>query len=77
MMIREKAISCKSKRLQGDGFFIFEVWKQRVWTTEIYERTDTETKRKAIENAYPDLVNINLPDWNKDQALIAWLSELK
>lgn len=45
-------------------------------TTEIYARTDTETKRKAIENAYPDLVDSNLPDWNQDQALLSWLSEL-
>ncbi|WP_339062719.1 site-specific integrase [Tepidibacillus marianensis] len=46
-------------------------------TTEIYARTDTETKRKAIENVYPDLVDGNLPDWSKDQALLSWLSELK
>jgi integrase/recombinase XerD len=46
-------------------------------TTEIYARTDTETKRKAIENAYPDLIDSNLPDWSKDQALLSWLSELK
>lgn len=45
-------------------------------TTEIYARTDTETKRKAIENAYPDLIDDNLPDWSKDQALLTWLSEL-
>ena len=46
-------------------------------TTEIYARTDTETKRKAIENAYPDLIDANIPDWGKDQALLLWLSELK
>jgi site-specific recombinase XerD len=46
-------------------------------TTEIYARTDTETKRKAIENAYPDLIDNNLPDWSEDQALLLWLSELK
>lgn len=46
-------------------------------TTEVYARTDTETKRKAIEKAYPDLIDSNLPDWNKDQALLAWLSELR
>jgi integrase/recombinase XerD len=46
-------------------------------TTEIYARTDTETKRKAIENAYPDLIDGNLPDWSKDQVLLTWLSELK
>lgn len=46
-------------------------------TTEIYARTDTETKRKAIENAYPDLIDDNLPDWSKDHELLSWLSELK
>lgn len=46
-------------------------------TTEIYARTDTETKRKAIEKAYPDLIVSNLPDWNQDKELLLWLSELK
>lgn len=46
-------------------------------TTEIYARADTEMKRKAVENLYPDLINSDLPDWNKDQALLSWLSELK
>lgn len=46
-------------------------------TTEIYARADTETKRKAIENVYPDLIDSHLPDWNKDQALLSWLAELK
>lgn len=43
-------------------------------TTEIYARTDTETKRKAIENAYPDLINSDLPDWNRDQELLSFLA---
>ena len=42
-----------------------------------YTRTDTEVKRKAIENAYPELINSDLPDWNKDQELLSWLSDLK
>jgi integrase/recombinase XerD len=46
-------------------------------TTEMYARADTETKRQAIESAYPDLIDSNLPDWNKDQDLLAWLSSLK
>lgn len=46
-------------------------------TTEIYARADTEMKRKAIEKAYPDLIDSNLPDWNKDQELLSWLSNLK
>ncbi len=45
-------------------------------TTEVYAKTDTETKRKAIEQAYPDLIDDQLPDWNQDQALLSWLSEL-
>lgn len=46
-------------------------------TTEIYARTDTETKRKAIEKAYPDIINGQLPAWNKDKELLIWLSQLK
>ncbi|BBO87027.1 site-specific integrase [Desulfosarcina ovata] len=46
-------------------------------TTEIYAKCDTELKRQAIENAYPTLVDSNLPDWNKDAALLEWLSNLK
>jgi site-specific recombinase XerD len=46
-------------------------------TTEIYARADTEMKRKAVENVYPDLIDSNLPDWSKDQALLSWLAELK
>lgn len=45
--------------------------------TEVYARADTETKRKAIEDACEDLIDVsNLPDWTKDQALLTWLSEL-
>jgi integrase/recombinase XerD len=46
-------------------------------TTEIYARVDTETKRKAIEKLYPDLIDSHLPDWNNDQALLSWLSEIR
>ena len=46
-------------------------------TTELYARTDTETKRKAIENAHPDIITDQLPDWSKDKKLLIWLSELK
>lgn len=47
-----------------------------VKTTEIYARADTETKRKVLENAYPDLVDSNLPDWKQNQDLMSWLSNL-
>lgn len=46
-------------------------------TTEIYARIDTEKKREVIENAYSELIDCDLPDWSKDQALLSWLSELK
>ena len=46
-------------------------------TTEIYAKCDSELKRQAIENAYPDMVDNNLPDWSKDAALLDWLSSLK
>jgi integrase/recombinase XerD len=46
-------------------------------TTEIYAKADTEMKRKAIENLYPDLIDSDLPDWGQDQALLTWLSTLK
>jgi site-specific recombinase XerD len=46
-------------------------------TTEIYARADTEMKRKAIENAYPDIIDSNIPDWSKDKELLSWLAEMK
>jgi site-specific recombinase XerD len=45
-------------------------------TTEIYAKCDTELKRQAIENAYPGLINSNLPDWTTDNNLLDWLSSL-
>lgn len=45
-------------------------------TTEIYARADTELKRKALESAYPDLVDPDLPDWNNNTDLMSWLSSL-
>ena len=41
-------------------------------TTEIYARADSEMKRKAIENAYPDLVPERLPKWEEDGDLMKW-----
>lgn len=46
-------------------------------TTEIYAHADTESKRQALENIHPELIDSTLPDWNKDHALLSWLSELK
>ena len=45
-------------------------------TTEVYARTDTEFKRKALEKAYPDMVPATLPHWTQDEDLLAWLSNL-
>ena len=46
-------------------------------TTEVYARADTETKRKAIANACPDLIDGDLPNWNRDQKLLTWLAHFK
>lgn len=45
-------------------------------TTEIYARSNTEMKRKAIENAYKDLLPAAFPDWEKDGELMEWLNSL-
>jgi len=45
-------------------------------STEVYARADSEIKRKALENAYPDLVDSNLPDWSENGDLMNWLSQL-
>jgi site-specific recombinase XerD len=43
-------------------------------TTEVYARADIEMKRKAIENAYVDLVPNDLPRWEEDGELMKWLN---
>jgi integrase/recombinase XerD len=45
-------------------------------TTEVYARADTELKRKALEHAYPNMISEGLPQWNKDEDLISWLTSL-
>ena len=47
-----------------------------VATTETYARADTEMKRKALEKAYPEMITENLPHWEKDEPLLAWLDSL-
>ena len=39
-------------------------------------RADSELKRKALENAYPDLIDSNLPNWNENSNLMEWLVNL-
>ena len=45
-------------------------------TTEVYARVDTERKRDALENAYPEITGSTLADWNDDEDLIRKLSRL-
>ena len=45
-------------------------------TTDIYARADTESKRKALENAYPDITPDVLPDWGRDENLLEFLNSL-
>lgn len=45
-------------------------------TTEIYARASTEAKRKALEAAYPNIPDDDLPEWNHDPGLLDWLANL-
>ncbi len=45
-------------------------------TTEIYARASTETKRRALEAAYVNVVTGDLPEWNQDPGLLNWLAQL-
>ena len=47
-----------------------------VETTEIYARSDTETKRAAIEKAAKDFVPKEEPSWKKNKDMSDWLSEI-
>ncbi len=46
-----------------------------VTTTEIYLRANTETKRKALESAYMDVVTQDIPVWDEDADLLNWLQD--
>jgi site-specific recombinase XerD len=45
-------------------------------TTEVYARCDSNEKRKAIEAAYPDIPYTQMPPWQSDEGLMAWLKSL-
>jgi len=45
-------------------------------TTDTYARADIESKRKALENAYPDITPNDLPEWNRDANLLEFLNNL-
>ncbi|MFZ3591600.1 hypothetical protein ACOI1C_20835 [Bacillus sp. DJP31] len=44
-------------------------------TTEIYLRANTETKRKALESAYMEVVTQDTPTWDEDTNLLKWLQD--
>jgi len=46
-----------------------------VTTTEIYMRANTETKRKALESVYMEVVTQDIPVWYEDTDLLNWLQE--
>jgi hypothetical protein len=39
-------------------------------------RVSTETRRRALEAAYIDIVTDDLPEWNQDPGLLNWLADL-
>ena len=43
---------------------------------QINARASTETKRRALEAAYTDIVTDDLPEWNQDPGLLNWLANL-
>ncbi len=46
-------------------------------TTQIYAKADTETRRKALEAAYVDILpTTELPDWSDDKNLMDYLISL-
>jgi integrase len=44
-----------------------------VQTTEIYARADSRQKRKAIEQAYIDVIPKEMPVWENNNSLLGWL----
>jgi len=46
-----------------------------VTTTEIYLRANTETKRKALESVYVEVVTQDIPVWEEDTDLLNWLQD--
>ena len=47
-------------------------------TTEVYAKTDTELKRKAIEAAFPAVADddTQVKEWSEDASLMEWLNSL-
>lgn len=47
-----------------------------VQTTEIYAKADSSMKRKALEEAYADVISDELPEWQRNADLLEWLQNL-
>jgi integrase/recombinase XerD len=47
-----------------------------VTTTERYARANPEMRRAALEKAYVNIVEDDIPAWSKDSNLLDWLQEL-
>lgn len=47
-----------------------------IQTTEIYARADSSMKRKALEDAYENVVSDELPEWQQNADLLEWLKDL-
>ncbi len=47
-----------------------------ITTTEIYLKSETELKRVALENAYPEIGTQYLPLWTQNTELLQWLDNL-
>jgi len=45
-------------------------------TTEIYSKTNTEMKRKALEKMDNTIVPASVESWNQNEGLIGWLTKL-
>jgi site-specific recombinase XerD len=50
---------------------------ESVLTTEIYARADSKQKREAIEKAYVNVGNKQIPEWVDNQNLLEWLKSFK
>jgi len=50
---------------------------ESVQTTEIYARSDSRQKREAIEKAYVDVVQKEIPEWVENNGLLEWLKNFR
>lgn len=47
-----------------------------IQTTEIYAKAYSSMKRKALKNAYADVVSNELPEWQRIASWLEWLQNL-